>query len=276
MKPTLCIYHSDCADGFTSAWVVSKALGRDAVEFFPGSYALDTKLPAFKDRNVLFVDFSFKRPLMEEVIKQAGTVTILDHHKSAMADLEGLKGLHHIFDMKRSGARITWDYFFPGKTPPHLLLAVEDRDLWNFELRSSREAVAALFSYEYDLDTWDYLMKRPFEEMVAEGTVLERNHWKYVRSFCERYKRMITLAGYEIPACNLPENFTSDVANVLSKGYPFAACYSDTENHRVFSLRSQKDTGIDVSEVAKQFGGGGHRNAAGFRLTHAQVKEMGL
>lgn len=31
-----------------------------------------------------------------------------------------------------------------------------------------------------------------------------------------------------------------------------------------FSLRSRGD--IDVSEIAKKFGGGGHKNAAGFQL----------
>ncbi|WP_224794071.1 DHHA1 domain-containing protein [Pseudomonas fluorescens] len=33
----------------------------------------------------------------------------------------------------------------------------------------------------------------------------------------------------------------------------------------MFSLRST-DEGMDVSEVASQYGGGGHRNASGFRV----------
>ena len=50
-----------------------------------------------------------------------------------------------------------------------------------------------------------------------------------------------------------------------------AACYCDTPEGRTFSLRSRED-GLDVSEIATLFGGGGHRNAAGFRLTRAQVE----
>jgi nanoRNase/pAp phosphatase (c-di-AMP/oligoRNAs hydrolase) len=46
----------------------------------------------------------------------------------------------------------------------------------------------------------------------------------------------------------------------------FAACYWDTPEGRVFSLRSIGD--FDVSEIAKQYGGGGHKNASGFRLPH--------
>ena len=51
----------------------------------------------------------------------------------------------------------------------------------------------------------------------------------------------------------------------MAEGEPFAACYWDTPEGRVFSLRSSSD-GVDVSEIAKQFGGGGHKNAAGFKI----------
>ena len=37
MTRTICIYHGNCADGFTAAWAVWRALG-DAVEFIPGNY----------------------------------------------------------------------------------------------------------------------------------------------------------------------------------------------------------------------------------------------
>jgi nanoRNase/pAp phosphatase (c-di-AMP/oligoRNAs hydrolase) len=38
-----------------------------------------------------------------------------------------------------------------------------------------------------------------------------------------------------------------------------------------FSLRSSDD-GEDVAEVAKQYGGGGHRNASGFTVSFAQAQ----
>lgn len=51
----------------------------------------------------------------------------------------------------------------------------------------------------------------------------------------------------------------------MAQGELFAACYWDTPTGRVFSLRST-DEGMDVSVIASQYGGGGHRNAAGFRV----------
>ena len=56
----------------------------------------------------------------------------------------------------------------------------------------------------------------------------------------------------------------SDIAGELAKDRPFGACYFDRgDGKRQWSLRS-RDGGIDVAEVAKANGGGGHRNAAGF------------
>ena len=39
-----------------------------------------------------------------------------------------------------------------------------------------------------------------------------------------------------------------------------------TEIEFIFSLRSG-ESGVDVSSVAKKFGGGGHKNAAGFSVS---------
>jgi nanoRNase/pAp phosphatase (c-di-AMP/oligoRNAs hydrolase) len=51
----------------------------------------------------------------------------------------------------------------------------------------------------------------------------------------------------------------------MAQEAPFAACYYDKPGARVFSLRSRGDDGMDVSAIAAIYGGGGHRNAAGFQ-----------
>ena len=56
------------------------------------------------------------------------------------------------------------------------------------------------------------------------------------------------------------------MGNELCNLYPesaFSASYCDrADGLRTYSLRSNGE--FDVSVIAKQFGGGGHRNAAGF------------
>jgi oligoribonuclease NrnB/cAMP/cGMP phosphodiesterase (DHH superfamily) len=262
-KPMLCIYHGNCADGFGAAWVVRKAMG-DAVEFYPGVYQKEP--PDVTGRDVLIVDFSYKRLVLLEMAKKAEFITILDHHKTAIDDLVDLpSNVKVVFALDRSGAMITWDYFFPDNAPPSLLEHIQDRDLWLFKLDGTREVQASVSSYPYDFHIWDKLMTSPVQELRNEGVAIERKHHKDIIELVAIMKYRMDIGGYDVPVASLPHTFSSDAGHLMAENEPFAACYYDSKDGRNFSLRSRED-GVDVSAVAKHYGGGGHRNAAGFRV----------
>ena len=150
----LCIYHGNCADGFGAAWVVRKALGEDNVEFYPGKHGEGP--PDCSGRDVIIVDFSYKRPMMMRIAEEANSILVIDHHKTAAESLVDLPdNVRCYFDMDHSGAMLTWLYYFPNEEPPKLLKHIEDRDLWQFKLHGTREIQAALFSYPYEFDIWE-------------------------------------------------------------------------------------------------------------------------
>lgn len=287
MRNTICIYHGNCADGFTAAWVVRKALG-DGVEFYAGVYQQDP--PDVTDKNVILVDFSYKRPVLEKMCETAKSILILDHHKSAQHDLADWDAVGRMgecpiievgkcrvecwFDMERSGARMAWDHFFPGKEPGSLIKHVEDRDLWRFRMEQTRAFQANLFSYEYTFENWDMIDALCADDykywsFIEAGNAIERKHFKDIKEFINVAENRMVIAGHDVPCLNAPYFWSSDAGHIMSDNEPFAACYWDQPDGRVFSLRSNKD-GIDVSEIAKQFGGGGHKNAAGFKVSIEQ------
>ena len=265
---TICIYHGNCADGFASAWVVRKAIGEKNVRFHAGTY--QDPPPDVTGKRVLLVDFSYKRPVVEQMLQVAVDITILDHHKTAIDDLAGLP-LHGKMNVDHSGAMLTWEWFFPETEPPPLLLHIEDRDLWRFELAQTREIQANVFSYPYDFQVWDELMAANVSDLAREGEAIERKHFKDIDELLGVVTRRMVIGGHNVPVANLPYTLTSDAGHKLAKGEPFAACYWDTPEGRVFSLRSTDD-GLDVSEIAKRYGGGGHRNASGFRISYAAAQ----
>jgi oligoribonuclease NrnB/cAMP/cGMP phosphodiesterase (DHH superfamily) len=286
----LVIYHGNCADGFSAAWCLWKKFG-DAATYHPGVYGAEP--PDVTGRDVYLVDFSYKHDVLLGMAARAHRVVVLDHHKSAMLDLQQLPQfdvpvdphaaaavsleaalagqplqIACCFDMDRSGATLAWDFAFPGVPRPLLLGHVEDRDLWRFTLRGTREIQAFVFAHEYSFEQWDRLMAADQVEllsMTAAGAAIERKHHKDIAELVKVCQRRMVIDGHDVPVASLPYTMTSDAGHLMSVGQPFAACYWDTEDHRCFSLRSQPE-GMDVSEVAKAFGGGGHANAAGFKV----------
>lgn len=296
IKPILCIYHGNCADGFAAAWVMRKwaELAEQRIEFYPAVYQTGLPKVDLEGRDIFIVDFSYKRAQLLDIADQAERVVILDHHKSAQEDLEGFKHskVDIVFDMERSGAMITWDYLMWHKEadenhvvtttidpPPQLLKHIQDRDLWKFALPYTREIQAAVFSYPYDFKVWDDLMLHTdLHDLITEGTAIERKHFKDIEELVKVCMRWIDIAGYHIPAASLPYTLTSDAGHYMAKTYApdkFAACYWDTPDGRVYSLRSIEG-GRDVSAIAAKYGGGGHKHAAGFKVPLPTIKEYPL
>lgn len=279
-KAPLCIYHGNCMDGFASAVIVKHNI--PSVELFPGVY--QTPPPAdVEGRAVIITDFSYPRKVLEEMLEKCYSMVVLDHHKTAAADLEGFKHpkLEVVFDMERSGAGITWDYFHKSQRP-QLIDIVEDRDLWKFKLNKTREIAAALFSYEYDLKLWDtmiYTNRHAQQAYILQleigGEAIERKHFKDIAELLKVVTREMMIGKYVVKVANLPYTFSSDAAHILGINTHFGACYWDTPEGRIFSLRSD-EKGIDVSAIAKLYGGGGHNHAAGFKVSYEQAAKFEL
>ncbi|TYC93062.1 DHH family phosphoesterase [Novosphingobium sp. BW1] len=117
---------------------------------------------------------------------------------------------------------------------------------------------------------------------IERGRAILRWRDRLVKEIAERAHRR-TVAGVEnVIAVECPYSLVSSVGHYLLDQHPdapFAAMAVSGATAVTWSLRSRDDR-IDVGVVAKSMGGGGHRNAAGFRraamdLSHA-VESMAL
>jgi len=271
MRP-LIIFHDNCADGFTGAWVAHRFF-RGEVDLHPATHSQAP--PDVTDRDVFLIDFCYPRVQLEAMRERARRIVVLDHHKTAAEDTKDCPGIEMVFDMDRCGARLAWDYWFPNDSPPQVLLHVEDQDLGRFALPFTHEIQSTVFSYPYEMGVWSQLMASDPQQLATEGTSIVRKLSRDIINLLSVVTRRMRIAGHDVPVANLPYTLAPDAARRLADGEPFAACYWDTPGQRVFSLRSVK-AGIDVSEVAKLYGGGGHRHAAGFRVGYEQARTFEL
>jgi len=276
-KDILCIYHGKCADGFTGAWVVNRwnqdLPNPNEIEFHPGVYGDDE--PPINGRHVILIDFSYDRETMILISKFAASITVLDHHKTAEANMADLEKLLYcpatiIFDMNSAGCELAAEYFFPGERHPSVLHHIADRDLWNFDMMNTKAISLAVFSYEYTFENWDFLMHpQNYTQLVLDGQAINRKHTKDIEELFvgTLVWREIYVDGklYKVATFNVPYFHSSELGNYAMQNTDtdFALCwYISHKNEYKYSLRSI-DERVDVSMIAKEFGGGGHRNSSG-------------
>ena len=254
-KKVLVLYHND-ADGFGAAYALWKKY-RDGAHYIPVQYQEDQpEIPEGVEK-IYIVDFSYSRGILEE-LNLFYEVLVIDHHKTAQEALADLP--FAIFDTQRSGAVLTWETIHDTKAPD-LLYYVQDRDLWLWELPLSEEINLGISALPLDFEVWD---KTPLNGLLATGESIKKFRDQQIERTLKNV-RMMSVMGHEVPAVNTNVN-TSEVGDALCRIYPlakFSVMYFDRQDgKRVFSLRSRGD--FDVSMVARVFGGGGHKNAAGF------------
>lgn len=266
MIPTVVIYHANCHDGFTAAWIANRWCsknGHPLPVLIPANYGDDPPYLG-ADERVLIVDFSYSRKQMTDLHGKVKGLIVLDHHKTAEENLKELP--FATFDMNKSGASMAWDYFFPDGPSNALVKYVEDRDLWKFELPHSREVNQWLRSIPYTITDWEEASRRFSIEprtVIAEGQVLLRFQDQQVRIMADRAV-WVKLDGHRVPCVNAT-CFFSEVGEELCKRHevPFSLYYFDREDgSRQWGMRAR--TGFDCSRMAKKLGGGGHPGSAGF------------
>ena len=282
IKRDICIYHGNCLDGFSAAWVVHQKYG-DSLDYFAGSY--NKPPPDVTGKHVIMVDFSYKAPIIREMQKQAKSIIILDHHETAKKELAEFdsfplpilaelkpRGCVVHFDMSYSGAVLAWKYCFPGKIIPRFLLHIQDRDLWQFKMPSTKEINAVAFQREFTFENWSTLKEacitdKSREPLIVEGGIILKTIDSQIDKLLAMPYRTVKIQEYTVSAVNVPKYLCSELLNRLAVGRLFAASYVDTATHRLWDLRSAKD-GINVEEIAAKYGGGGHMHAAGFSTDH--------
>ena len=287
-------YHASCYDGFGAFWSAKRALDVMGhpdfanAEYVPSSYGNDRT--DYKDKLLMYVDYCPKRKVIDELSKN-NLVLVLDHHKTAQAELDGLdridtdfkeyytqftqglRGVYSLFDMSRSGAGITYDYFHQnGEKRPNLIKFIEDRDLWTFKYGDKSKAFHAyLLSQPFDYEVWSKIFDlaeshEGLEQIINKGMAVLEYGNQLVKNIVE------TATVHD--AGNIKYAFfntTSHWAEVgeyavqtLGVDYSVSLTFDSKKGQIRGSVRGKP--GKDCTKLAGSFGGGGHAGAAGFQV----------
>lgn len=267
---TIVLYHANCTDGFGAAWAAWKNLGDKDTSYVPINYG--EAPPDVSGCRVFILDFSFPKPVFEKLVEDAYHVALIDHHKTAFEEL-GFGDMERVetrsdkcyilLDKSRSGAWLSWTRFHDAVAVPPMIARIDDRDRWEFSLPNTREFHAGINAMKpWSFEQWDRLK---LDSVVDQGATLLRDHLQKVEEVSRQARRM-RLCGHWGLMVNASYFLTSDLGHTLAvRSGTFGLVYHIDKNGVVqCSLRSNGD--FDVSVMARSFGGGGHKNAAGFKV----------
>ena len=295
----------DCPDGIAAAWCAQRYLKNIIGGFDVLGCSYQEEPPDVSNYLFVYVvDFSFPRETIESWLQMDKKIIILDHHKTAQEMIGDVstfsRHFEFNFDLEESGATIAWKYFNQDSEPPAFFQYVRDRDLWNHALPMTAEIHEASANMRHELKkaaeltglparnlifaAFDYLGTLDQDELIK---LMGDRGFDLLKPKREAIDRAAMRMWYQpLPPCTdgyythtpIPvvvlaedgseDRLISDICAKLYKVIPsaeFVACVSsDGES---WSLRSDKDgANFDVSEIAKMYGGGGHRNASGFKV----------
>jgi uncharacterized protein len=278
MKKALVLYHAECPDGFGAAYAAWLVLG-DQADYLPCKHGVDA--PDVTDKDVYILDFSFDAEVLETMSQQARSVTLLDHHKTAQDKLRCLScgpRFSMLFDLKRSGARLAWEHFHPGKPVPAMIARIEDRDLWTWAYPDTRACLAVLDQLGFDFAQWAQFHRESDTEaglqaIVARGQAVVNRFEQQVHAIAADAFG-IELMGHQVWAVNATSDFTSDVGNLLAQKSGTFGVVFKVDSPTVVKVGLRAERSFDASPIAVAFGGGGHPQACAFRLPLARLPEL--
>jgi len=272
------VTHANCADGIASALILHSVLPDRVVRFVqygsPEWHDLPVTLGA------IFADMS-PPPEKAQAFIDAG-VLVYDHHAHTNA---GVK-FPGILDTARCGAEIVLDQFAVAKCPAEfqeIARLVGIRDLWKRDSPDWDEACAVqqtllLYGFPYLSARLDrgcaWLLS---DSMTEVGHRLHERAMAFVSDIV-RLRKYAVRDRVAYLSCS-PEH-TSNVGTGILDANPrvdVVAVFNHIthEDAVTYSLRSRE--GIDIGAICKSLGGGGHPQAAGFKLlTHDYFEGINL
>lgn len=265
-KKIVVVYHGDCPDGFSGAWAAWKKFGNEA-DYLPARHGEPFPV-GLEKKKVFLVDFVPDEVTINMLIANNISVFPIDHHLTSEIKMEFFKD--RVFDMDKSGAVLSWEYFHPDKPVPILLQHIQDMDLWQWKLQNSKEIIAYLGVVDFSFNNWDEVSWKLEDEhekgeLIEKGRTLIKYEERIVEGLIRDNAELVEFEGYKSLAVNCPI-LESDIGNRLVVVLPpMGIVWRRKKNYVTVSLRS--DGSVDVSSIAKKHGGGGHRAAAGFEIS---------
>jgi oligoribonuclease NrnB/cAMP/cGMP phosphodiesterase (DHH superfamily) len=309
MKPyyNYVIYHKKCPDGFTGFFILHQSGLIDKNAKIMPDVPSTKFCPPDIYGDVIIIDVAYKYDILKQIIHKAKSVLFIDHHITIREDTlklekEYMNKFKTIYNEKKSGATLVWDFIYPKKKHPRFIDLIEDNDIGKWELPNIKNFITG-FNVKYNLKlSLDNINK--FKSLFKNSTIQKIIK---VGKIYNEYKQFLTDENStRISIERFPsEKIYKEYSKIFNKPgqykvavYCGSSCPNATElakkilennnydffiswvlnldrKEYVLTFRSEK---IDVGSIAKIFNGGGHTyaSACSFKMSKYNITDLFL
>jgi oligoribonuclease NrnB/cAMP/cGMP phosphodiesterase (DHH superfamily) len=276
------IYHSKDLDGWCSGAIIKKKY--PSAKMISWDYGEPLPYIVFKemftqDEDVIMADISFSMPNMVELCQKVKTVIWIDHHVSAINDYIQFtsdlipSNLEIVLNAKVAACELIWYHLFPQLEMPFSIELLGIYDSWRNEDIVFWDNVIMPFQYGvrlicHDLDSFpiELLGFVCIDHFIRDGKNIIKYQDQLNKTQCQK-KAFFTMFKKFKAICLNTGIFNSNVFKSIYNENDHDIMIPFQFNGRSWdvSLYTTKDN-VDCSILAKLYGGGGHRKAAGFKV----------
>lgn len=290
-----CFYHNADLDGICSAAIVR--LAHPAAELIGINHGDPFPWETIELGEVVYmVDFSLQP--FEEMTRlvQACDLRWIDHHKSAINDMkEHNREIDFARGLQRDGIGacwLVWEFFHGTKRLPRAVELLARYDVWDHEDPDTLPFQYGIRTLEMAADprheAWGILLgdagfndQQLVDEILVDGAAILRyidnDNALKARALCfdheleDRDGRLLRCLCANFGPAN--SQFFDSKWDPAKYDAMLLFSFRPRSRQWTISLYTTRDD-IDVSDWAKQMGGGGHKGAAGFQVDY--LSEVGL
>lgn len=273
-----CFYHMDM-DGKCAGAIIAKYISEKypfeyhKCQFVPINYKDNFPFDTIDNQEKVFiVDFSLqKEGDFQRLLQITTNVFWIDHHKTAIEKHQAMIGLKGLRDITKSGCELTWEWCFKDIPTPRIVKLLGDYDTWKFKYGEDTNRLQAgirLHNTEPTDNNWIEWFKEEhsLRAEIEGGYFALRYRDSYYKSLIKGWSFFAEFEGYKVVCCNAG-SVSSQLFDSVKEDYDLMMPFVFDGKQFTVSIYTKKD--IDCSELAKKYGGGGHKQAAGF-----QCKEL--
>lgn len=268
---TTILYHNDY-DGVCAGAIAYRYFKREAQMI-----VIDYNIPfpfdkISNDEDVWILDYSIPVEDMMALRKITKDIGWIDHHETSVLTTE-LSDIKGILSTKKSGCELTWNFFYPSQATPWAAKYIGDRDTWQWQYGDGTRHFYNGLQLEKDsmnpmASVWDNLLSMPenhkhVDKLVEKGAVVEQFKLLQNKLLVDTHAYRTLFEGYRTLVMNCSNKIDRLSGEMREREDQLCVLYAFDGTKYTISLYTNNPK-IDVSVIAKKYGGGGQKGAAGF------------